>query len=166
MGIGPFTQTGPARKVARFADNLPLYATQYLRSDGGRFMTLDTGTGTWKLTIANDTKIGAWADACYSADRTTNPMNATPFVSSSTSGVSNVSGTYDVHSGPDCAFWIPAATGTTASRAYIGQKCDIVIEGSTTTTKQLANLGTDSVHALNIVDVDIPNNLVLVYANI
>lgn len=166
MSIGILNQTGPARKVARFSDYFPMYATQYLRSDGGRFVTLDTGTGAYKLSTAASSQIDGWVDDCYSADRTTNPMNATPLTTSSTNGGTICAGTKDVKDNPDSAFWIPCATGTTASAAAVGTVCDIAIEGSTTTTKQVANIGTNSAHHLKIVDFDSVNNLVLVVANV
>lgn len=163
MGLGPYTQTGPVRKTARFADQFPLYATQYFRSDGGRFVTLDTGTGTYKLSVATDAKLDGWVDACYSADRTTNPMNATPFTSSSTSGASVVAGTKDIHQDYS-TFIMPLKTGQTVSTAILDQQYDLAIEGSTTTTKQVVDTGGTSYKVVQVVAIDIPNNLVHVRA--
>jgi hypothetical protein len=76
-------------------------------------------------------------------------------------GTSVVSGTKQIHTETD-AYWIPSDDTLTA--AYIGLKCDLIIIGSTTTTLQKLKPTVTSNKIVEVLDVDIANQLALVYA--
>lgn len=162
--VGPYLQTGMMRKVSRFADQFPLTATQYFRNDGGRFVTLQTGTGYYSLSTSSSTQADGWVDLCYAESFTTNPTASTPFTASSTAGASVVPGTKDIY-GTDCIFGpIPVATGSTVTALYLDKLCDLAVEGSTTTTKQVVAIDVTTNKVVKIVAVDIVNNAVYVTA--
>lgn len=161
MPVGPFLRTLQADKQARYTTMLPIAATQYFRDDGGRFVTLTSGY--YELSTAADTQIDGWVDICYDINSSSNPTCSTPFTSSSTAGASVLSGTKDIFNA-DCGFWIPVKTSLTIATTNLDQLYDIAIEGSTTTTKQVLDIGATSQKVLKVIDIDIINNLAKVIA--
>ena len=158
--VGPFLQAPIARKVSRYTDQFPMYATQYIRNDGGRFVTLDTGTGTYKLSISTSAQVDGWLDTCYTESLTTNPSLATPVTTDSTSGNTILFGTKDVYS-PDSAVWMGVGSGTAAT-TNLDQLYDLATTGSTTSIKQYVNLSGTTYKVVKVIDVDLVNNLVKV----
>lgn len=161
--VGPFTQTLQGGTTTRYNDQFPLYATQYLRSDGGRFLTLDTGSGYYKLSVAADTQIDGWTDVCLPIGGTTNPSDITPFISSATNGASVVPGTKAVFN-TDTVFLMPLKSGSTIAATNLDQEYDLAIEGSTTTTKQVLDITAQAQKVVKVLAVDIINNLAWVKA--
>lgn len=163
--IGTFPRTTVAVDLARYSDDFPMSATQYIRSDGGRFVTYNTGTSSYDLTTATSTQIDGWVEECYTiyggSDGSSNPTIATPITTSATAKATVLKGTKDIY-GVNKVFWLPCYGTLTA--AYVGQLCDIYIAGSTTTTKQQVNFAASTYKVLKIVDVDVLNNLALVTA--
>lgn len=164
MAIANFLQTVRGIKATEYRDLMPLAANQYLRNDGGRFMYVDTN-GNYALAGAAQTQLDAWVDECYASDHTgaTAQISVTPFQGSASDGVTVVSGTRDIHTEVD-AYWIPSAD--TLLLSYIGLRCDLVVTGSTTTTKQLLKPTVTTNKIVRILNVDLGNNLALVYAQI
>lgn len=163
MSLAPFGQTVAAGVTTRPIDQFPLYATQYLRSDGGRFVTLDTGTGTYKLSLAASTQLDGWVDICIDINGSGNPSAATPFISSSTNGGDVVAGTKEIY-GTKYGFWMPVKTGQTVATSMLDQQYDLAIEGSTTTTKQVVDTGATSTKVVKVLAIDTRYNSVCVCA--
>jgi len=161
--VGPFTQTTEAYRLTRYEEQFPLNATQYLRSDGGRYLTLDTSTGAYKLSVASSTQLDGWSYIAYTIGGTGNPSNSTPFISDATNGSTIVAGTSDIYNSQN-GVWMPVKTGQTAANTNLDQLYDLAIEGSTTTTKQVVDLSATSTKVVKVLAVDLVNNIVLVCA--
>jgi hypothetical protein len=135
---------------------------QYLSAYGGRYCSTDS-SGNAVLAGASTTALTTWVDTCYALDHngSTASCSTTPFIGSAVAGTSVVSGTKQIHTETD-AYWIPSDDTLTA--AYIGLKCDLIIIGSTTTTLQKLKPTVTSNKIVEVLDVDIANQLALVYA--
>lgn len=163
MAIANFIQTVRGRKNTEYEDGaIPLAASQYLRNDGGRFLVSDTA-GHFSLAGTAATTLDAWAYTCYQSDHSGDSAssNTTPFVGSASAGVSVVSGTKNIHTEDDAA-WLPSNTTLTAGN--VGDQCDLIVTGSTTSTKQLIDPTITTNKVVQILDVDLTNQLALVYA--
>lgn len=161
--VGSFTQTVGARNLTPYVDQFALYATQYFINSGGRYVTLDTGSGYYKLSVAGDVQLDGWVDICYVSSNTANPSNTTPYISSATNGVSTVAGTKDIYN-TNNSYWMPVKTGTTAATTNLDQEYDILIQGSTTTTTQVVDLSAQAQKVVKVIAIDTVNNLVQVCA--
>lgn len=159
--VGPFLRAGQAVDLTRYSDKFPMSATQYIRADGGRFVT--QSSGTYILSIATSAQLDGWVDEAYDITSVTPIGASTPITTSSTAGKTVLSGTKDIY-GVNKAFWMPLKTGLTAAATNIGQLYDLAIEGSTTTTKQVVDTGNNTYKVVKVLDVDLTNNIVLVTA--
>lgn len=159
--LGTFLSATACGKISTFNTSFQMYASQYLNTTGGRFLTLDTGTGYYKLSIASHTQIDGWAETCVQESLTANPTTLAYFLSSSTSGKSIVIGTKDIYNG-EIWFPIPVITGSTIAATNLDQLYDLAIEGSTTTTKQVLDITATSEKVVKVVGMDITNNIAYV----
>lgn len=161
--IPNFIQTVRGRKNTEYLDGIiPLAASQVLSAYGSRFLTLD-GSGNAVLSGAASTQIDRWTDTCYMPDHSgaSTQTNVTPFQGSSSAGVSNCEGTENVHTEDD-AVWIPSADTLTV--AMTGTICDLIITGAGVTTLQLLKPTVNVRSVVKILNVNVKDQLALVYA--
>jgi hypothetical protein len=160
--VGPYLQTGPMIKTTPFNDVFGMTTTTYLRSDGGRFVTLNTGTGFYSLTTATAAQADGWVDPCYSVSNTGNPPAATPYTTDTTVN-EYLPGTKEVFQ-PRNAFLMPLATGQTIAATNENQDYGFAIQGSGSTTQQVLDLTNTSYKVVKVIEADIANNLAWVIA--
>lgn len=163
MAFARFIQTIQGRKMTQYTDGaIALAASTVLRNDGGRYLTID-GNGNYALSGASSTKLDGWANTCYQPDHngSSSSTNATPFTASATDGASVVDGTRNIHTEDD-AVWMPSADTLVASNE--GLQCDLIVTGSGSTSKQQVKPSVTTNKVVQILDVDLVNNIALVYA--
>lgn len=158
-----FLETVRGRKSSEYEDGaLPLAASTPLSQGSGRFMTID-GNGNYALSGASSTKLDAWAYTCHTPDHTgaSGKSNSSYFIASATDGLSVAEGTRNIHTEDDAVWMYSVETLTLANR---GLQCDLVVTSSGSTSIQQVKPSVTTNKVVQILDVDLVNNLALVYA--
>lgn len=163
MAFPPFNQTVEADSMTRYSTKLQLGSSQYFNANSGRYVTLATGTGYYNLSVAGDTQVDGWVDDFNAIGGTGNPSCVGPFLSGATAGAVFATGTRDIFE-MNKGYWMGVKAGTTAAITNLDQEYDLLVEGSTTTTKQVVDLSAQAQKVVKVIDIDVVNNIVKVIA--
>lgn len=157
MAIANFIQTVAGRNKTDYVSNIPMVTSTVINAYGARFYTLASGLAA--LTVAADTQVDGWILTCYKPDHSgaTTSSNATPF----TTVAGQALEAQQEITTPDSAQWCPVYTGETVTAAMLGLKCDLAVLSNIQYVRPSV---TTHKHVI-ILDVDLENNQVLVYAN-
>lgn len=163
MAFPPFNQTVEADSMTRYSTKFQLGSSQYFNANSGRYVTLATGTGYYNLSVAGDTQVDGWVDDFNAIGGTGNPTCSPPFLSGSTAGAVFATGTKDIFDVTK-GYWMGVKAGSTVAATNLDQEYDLLVEGSTTTTKQVVDITATSQKVVKIIDIDLVNNIVKVIA--
>lgn len=155
-----FINTVSGRNKTDYVNNVPMKASEVINAYGYRYYTMASGVAA--LTIISDTQVDGFILTCYQPDHSgaTTSSNATPFTCSATTGKTVLEAIQEIYD-PNAAVWGPCYTGETLTSSSIGAKCDLAVLSNIQYVRPSV---TTHKHVI-ILDVDLENNLALIYAN-